>query len=85
MALQLERDPRPLPSMKLNPEVKSIFEFQFSDFLLENGAAIKINNLPTLAMKLGALLSAAGVADAHTIGDSILLARPYATFMPFQA
>ena len=34
--LQLERDPRPLPSMKLNPAVKSILEFRFSDFTLEN-------------------------------------------------
>jgi processive 1,2-diacylglycerol beta-glucosyltransferase len=32
-------------------------ESRNSDFLLENGAAIKINNLPTLSMKLGALLS----------------------------
>jgi processive 1,2-diacylglycerol beta-glucosyltransferase len=31
-------------------------ESRNSDFLLENGAAIKINNLPTLAMKLEALL-----------------------------
>ena len=34
--MQLERDPRPLPSMRLNPEVRSIFEFRFSDFTLEN-------------------------------------------------
>ncbi len=33
---QLRRDPRPLPQMKLNPEVSSIFDFRFSDFTLEN-------------------------------------------------
>ena len=31
-------------------------ESRNSDYLLENGAAIKVNNLPTLAMKLSALL-----------------------------
>jgi thymidylate synthase len=34
--LQLTRTPNPLPQMKLNPEVKNIFDFQFEDFKLEN-------------------------------------------------
>ncbi len=34
--LQLSRTPFPLPTMKLNPEVKDIFRFQFEDFNLEN-------------------------------------------------
>jgi len=32
--LQLSREPYPLPKMKINPEVKSIFDFQYSDFEL---------------------------------------------------
>ena len=35
VALQLTRTPRPLPVMKLNPEVKSLFDFQYEDFTLE--------------------------------------------------
>ncbi len=34
--LQLSRDPRPLPTMRINPEVKDIFSFQYEDFQLEN-------------------------------------------------
>lgn len=36
VALQLSREPFPLPVMKLNPAVKSIFDFTFDDFTLEN-------------------------------------------------
>lgn len=34
--LQLTRGPRPLPTVKLNPEIKSLFEFSFEDFTIEN-------------------------------------------------
>ncbi len=34
--LLLSREPKPLPVMKLNPEIKDIFNFEFEDFTLEN-------------------------------------------------
>lgn len=34
--IQLQRDPKKLPSMKLNPDVKNIDDFIFEDFTLEN-------------------------------------------------
>jgi len=34
--LQLSREPRSLPIMKINPEIKSIFDFRYEDFILEN-------------------------------------------------
>jgi thymidylate synthase len=33
---QLSREPRPLPAMRLNPAIRSVFDFRFSDFTLEN-------------------------------------------------
>lgn len=34
--LQLSRTTRPLPTMRINPDVKSIFDFRYEDFELEN-------------------------------------------------
>ncbi|MFT6865588.1 MAG: thymidylate synthase [Cyclobacteriaceae bacterium] len=34
--LQLSRQPRSLPTMKMNPNIKDIFGFQYEDFILEN-------------------------------------------------
>lgn len=36
MKLQLSREPKTLPQMRLNPEVKDILDFTFDDFTLEN-------------------------------------------------
>lgn len=36
VALQLSREPRHLPEMKINPDVKSIFGFRYEDFQLDN-------------------------------------------------
>jgi thymidylate synthase len=35
-SLQLSREPKPLPLMKINPAIKNIFDFRFEDFSLEN-------------------------------------------------
>ena len=34
--LQLSREPRQLPVMRINPDVKDVFSFQYDDFNLEN-------------------------------------------------
>ncbi len=34
--LQLTREPKPLSTLKINPEIKNIFDFDFADFQLEN-------------------------------------------------
>jgi len=34
--LQLGREPRPLPAMRLNPSVRSLFDFRYEDFTLEH-------------------------------------------------
>lgn len=36
--LQLSREPRPLPTMRIDPSVRSIFDFEFEHFQLENYA-----------------------------------------------
>lgn len=34
--LQLTREPYPLPTLRINPEVRDLFEFRYEDFVLEN-------------------------------------------------
>ncbi len=34
--LQLTRKPGPLPTVRINPDVKNIFDFRFEDFVIEN-------------------------------------------------
>jgi thymidylate synthase len=36
VGLQLTREPKPLPTMKINPNIKSIFDFKYEDFELVN-------------------------------------------------
>ncbi|HDO06816.1 MAG TPA: thymidylate synthase [Bacteroidetes bacterium] len=36
VVLQLTREPKPLPTMEINPEVKDIFGFSYDDFVLKN-------------------------------------------------
>ncbi len=45
--LQLTREPRPLPRMIINPEVKNIFDFKYDDFQLEG-----YNPWPHIAAKV---------------------------------
>jgi thymidylate synthase len=36
MNLQLSREPKKLPTIKINTNIKNIFDFNFEDFTLEN-------------------------------------------------
>lgn len=37
--LQMTREPKPLPTLRINADVKDIFSFRFEDFALENYVA----------------------------------------------
>ena len=40
VATQLSREPRPLPRMRLNPDIKSIFDFTYGDFTIKAPVAV---------------------------------------------
>ncbi|WP_429930407.1 thymidylate synthase [Agrobacterium vitis] len=44
--LQLSRQPKPLPVMRINPDVKDVFGFAFEDFSLENYSADPVIKAP---------------------------------------
>jgi thymidylate synthase len=43
--LQLSREPKPLPTMKINPDVKDIFGFKFEDFTLKAWRKLRVPEL----------------------------------------
>jgi thymidylate synthase len=43
---QLSRTPKPLPKINLNPNIKSIFEFKYTDFKIENYVADPVIRFP---------------------------------------
>ena len=57
--LQLTREPLPLPSMKLNPEVKDLFDFRFEDFELVGYEAHPHIKAPVAVSPCGAAVGSA--------------------------
>lgn len=52
VAEQLSRTPRPLPTLRLNPAVRSVFDFRYEDFTLENYLAGDQGSDVVLAMRV---------------------------------